>query len=322
MSMGKWFGSAKEGCGACHREHLHGRTNPREPPCLCSGSGVCEQDLFSTMKTDVEEAPVMGRAPWCSPQTWRPHGHMATLPVYGRQCPSASPPAEGRGVQRQDPSQPALGAGTQQRQQPLPPAKQDLPQVSAPGGPRRGLRCAVGRREVGPEHRSWAGPQGVAAWGMAVSPVPREPSSTVSMLRFYLVHMWGLPCPRQRGHRRNLLWARCGCLMVWRRRGAPAPQPWGGHRVSHKPSGNPSWSGKVSSLVPPGFPVGNERLSVPQNTRRPWLLLFHKCHQIIYKWLFVMPCKNDLLKILERKGGDKQTYFLSYSYLPDKMQSQ
>lgn len=80
----------------------------------------------------------------------------------------------------------------------LPPAKLDLSQVSAPGGPRRGLRCAVGRREVGPEHRSWAGPQGAAAWRMAVSPVPREPSSTVSMLRFYLVHMVhrGLPCPR------------------------------------------------------------------------------------------------------------------------------
>lgn len=75
MSMGKWFGSAKEGCGACHREHLHGRTNPREPPCLCSGSGVCEQDLFSTMKTDVEEAQSWAGLPGAP---HKPGGPMAT----------------------------------------------------------------------------------------------------------------------------------------------------------------------------------------------------------------------------------------------------
>lgn len=171
--------------------------------------------------------PTNLEAPW-------PPGY---LPACARQCPPAPPPAQGRGVQRQGPRQPAPGLGTQQRWQPK--SCRSLLQNWA---------CPESQPPVAPGEAS-AVQRGAVRWGQstAAGPGPRVPLPGARLPPLCPQSPAAL-CPRS-----GFAWCTCRDCPVLGSEGLPLPSCGVGTGFLPSPQESPAEVGKYHPLSPLGF---------------------------------------------------------------------
>lgn len=247
------------------------------------------------------------------PPCLRPGAELCALGLVlqgGKGPAAAGAPQEAGTAQHRRSCPPALTAPRQGRSQPLHGAGGCGAGQGRAGPP--GLRPALASRS------RLGGPRGGlplcsrAPWGGARAPLPGR----------------GCRCPAGPGRAvAGAARARCeprsGERVPEQCRSTHATAP-AGHSAPSSPApskSQPTWKSIIpySPLIPGGKRVPFSPCHLkPQNTHWRRLFLLWQCHQVVHIWFFTTHRKNDLLKKLERKGGDKQTYFLSYSYLTDK----